>query len=314
MEPHFRKRPTRPKSALIISTGIVLLLTFLLVVLLFFLFSSLAPLLTGKCVAVVELDMPFTAEGAPYTLLDPGYLGSEELAVLIESINERDDVGAVVFVVNSPGGSVVATREVYNAVHELEKPKVAYFREIAASGAYYVASGTDYIISDPDALTGSIGVVATSAEMSGLLEKIGVNVTTITSGRHKDIGSPYRNMTSEEEQILQALVDEVYEEFRAVVVENRRGRLNMALFDEVTDGRILSGRQAAKVGLVDKIGTKKDAIMKAADLANMSYETYNDIRVCPVSTSVADNPALLSAESFLSILQAKSGVPELSYK
>ncbi len=306
---HSRKN----KSSLILGTGLLLAIVFLAVVVLFFIFSAFSTSLVGQCVAVVDISTPLTVEGMPTTIFDNGYLGSEELAEAIEGVNDRDDVGAVVFVFNSPGGSVVATREIYNAVDELDKPSVSYFREVAASGAYYVASGTDYIISDPDALTGSIGVIATVTSMSGLFEKLGVNVTAITSGKHKDIGSSFRNMTIEEQQIMQALVDEIYEEFKGVVMTNRKGKLNMGLFNNITDGRILSGRQAEKAGLVDEIGTKKDAIMKAAELANISYTEYDDIRVCYVDTMPTEG-GLFSAESMLKNLGVASQVPKVSYQ
>jgi len=314
MANRFGRAPAKPQSAVIISTGLALVLAFILLIALFFIFVSIAPSITGQCVAVVDIDTELTVEGVPPSLFVQGYLGSEELATVIEGIDDRPDVGGVVFVVNSPGGSVVATHEVYDAVEGLDKPKVAYFREVAASGGYYVASGTDYIITDPDALTGSIGVIATSIEMSGLLEELGVNVTTVTSGKHKDIGSPFRNMTDEERQILQGIVNEVDNEVRNIVVENRKDTLDMKEFDKVSDGRILSGRQAVKVGLADETGSKKDAIMKAADLAGIEYETYDDIRVCPISTSAADNAALMNAESILRIFMGKDGQTELRYQ
>jgi protease-4 len=273
----------------------------------------LSPSLLGKCVAVMDVDVPLSIEGSPASLFDSGYPGSEEYAAQIDGINKRDDVGAVVIVFNSPGGSVVATREVYDAVKRLDKPSVSYFREVAASGAYYVASGTDYIVSDPDALTGSIGVIATVVEMQGLLQMLGVNVTAIKSGQYKDIGSSYRNMTDEEHAIFQALIDEIYQEFRGVVLENRGDRLDMRQFDNITDGRILSGRQAYRVGLVDQIGTKKDAIKKAADLANISYSSEDEIRICPVQGTASDG-GLFGAESLIRKLQAGPSAPSLSYR
>src|SRR4030095_11486132 len=277
MEPEIRRRPARANSGLLVGTGLVLVLIFILVVALFFILSSLGPSLVGKCVAVMNIDTPLTVQGpAPSIFGGSGEPGSEELAGTIESLNRRDDVGAVVIVFNSPGGSVVATREVYSAVKSLNKPTVSYFREVAASGAYYVASGTDYIVSDPDAITGSIGVIATFTELSGLLEKVGVNVPAIKSAQHKDIGSEFRAMTPEEKSILQGLIDEVYSEFRGIVLENRGKKLDMSKFDNITDGRILSGRQAQKVGLVDQLGSKKDAIMKAAELAGIQANSVDD--------------------------------------
>jgi protease-4 len=314
MQTEIHKRPARPNAGLLIGTALALGLVFIFIVALFFILSSFTPALLGQCVAVVDIDMPLSVEGSPPSLFGgEGYPGSEELAATIESLNGRDDVGAVVFVFNSGGGSVVATREIYQSVKELNKPKVSYFREVAASGAYYVASGTDYIISDPDAITGSIGVISTFTDMQGLFEKVGINVTAIKSGPHKDIGSPYRNMSDEEFAIMQGIVDEVYGEFRGVVLENRGKKLNMNSFSNVSDGRILSGRQAFKAGLVDELGGKKDAIRKAADMANLTYNDVRDIRICPIQMGTADS-GLFSMSGFIRQLQAVSGSPSLSFK
>jgi protease IV len=314
MQTELRKHPARPNAGLLIGTALALGLVFILVVALFFILSSFTPALLGQCVAVVDIDMPLSVEGSPPSLLGgTGYPGSEELAATIGSLNKRDDVGAVVFVFNSGGGSVVATREIYQSVKELDKPKVSYFREVAASGAYYVASGTDYIVSDPDAITGSIGVISTFTDMQGLFEKVGINVTAIKSGPHKDIGSPYRNMSGEEFAIMQGIVDEVYGEFRGVVLENRGKKLNMNVFNNVSDGRILSGRQAFKAGLVDELGGKKDAIRKAADLANIPYGDVSEIRICPIQTGATDS-GLFGMSGFIRQLQAASGSPSLAFK
>lgn len=313
MQTEIKRRPARPDAGLLLGTVLALAFVFFLVIALFFVLSSFTPALMGQCVAVVDVDMPLTIEGADPSLFGGyGYPGSEELAETVEALNDRADVGAVLFVFNSGGGSVVATREVYESVKNLEKPKVSYFREVAASGAYYVASGTDYIVSDPDALTGSIGVVTTVTSMEGLFEKLGINATSITSGQYKDIGSPYRNMTYEERAIFQGIVDEIYSEFRGIVLENRGERLNMALFNNVSDGRIMTGRQAYKVGLVDELGNKKAAIRKAADLANISYETTGDIRICPIQTSVSE-PGLFGMDGFIRSLQAASLGPSVSF-
>ena len=304
-------RPANPKNRLILGTGLLLIAVFLAIVALFFVFSAFSTSLVGQCVAVVDINVPLTIEGVPPSLFDEGMPSSEDYANVIHGLNERDDVGAVVFVFNSPGGSVVATREIYDAVKELDKPSVSYFREVAASGAYYVASGTDYIVSDPNAITGSIGAIATVASMSGLLEKLGVNVTSITSGPHKDIGSSFRNVTEEERVILQDLIDEVYQEFRTVVIENRRAALDVDRFNEVADGRILSGRQAKEAGLVDQLGSKKDAIMKAAELAGIQAESVDDVRVCKVSIGAAQG-GLFSMETLARSFETPT--TSISYK
>ncbi len=223
----------------------------------------------GKKIAVINIDGPLTTESTPPSLFEEGRPGSEDIAETIRSLNKRDDIAAVVLVINSPGGSVVASREIYEALKELKKPKVAYIREIGTSGAYYVACGTDYIIADPDALTGSIGVIAVFPEVYGLFDKLGINMTVIKSGELKDIGASYRPMTPKEKQILEGVVKEIFNEFKNVVIQNRKGKLNMEKFNEILDARVVTGRQAEKIGLIDSVGTKEDAIKKAAELAGI---------------------------------------------
>jgi len=189
---------------------------FVVLIAVFYVFSLMMPTVTGKCVALVDVNYPLTVSGVPMTLFSDGYPGSEQLAYTIRDLNDREDVGAVVFVINSGGGSVVASGEVYDEVVSMDKPSVSYIKEIGASGAYLIASGTDYIISDPNAITGSLGVITTVTSMQGLFDKIGISGTNIVSGEHKDMGSAYRNLTSEEEEILSALVMEVFEDFKRI--------------------------------------------------------------------------------------------------
>lgn len=224
------------------------------------------------CVGLIKVEGELTTDGGGGGIFAPGVLSSDDYAALIEEAGKRGEVKAVLVEINSPGGSVVASREIYESVKELKKPKVAYFREMAASGGYYAAAGTDYIISDPDAITGSIGARATFVDMSGLFEKIGYNQTVVKSGKHKDMGDPGRPMTGEEINITQGIVNEVFAEFVRAVEEGRGGRLNRSRFSEVLDARIMTGRQAKEVGLVDEVGNRKAALRKAAALANMSYE------------------------------------------
>lgn len=288
-------------KSLLLGTVLFLVIGFIALIVLFIGFTALVPSFMGPCVAVVNIDTEIMAQGTPDSLFAEGLPGSEDYAAIFRSLDAREDVGAVVIVFNSPGGSVVATREIYEPVNEMQKPTVSYFREVAASGAYYIASGTDYIISDPNAITGSIGVIATFADMSGLLDQLGINVTAITSGPHKDIGSPTREMTEEEYNITKALVEEIFAEFKQVVVDGRGKKLDQNLFTQALDGRILTGRQAKKIGLVDEIGNKRDAIQKAADLANIPYGTFADIRVCNIETH-GDGAKLISAETLFQLL------------
>ncbi len=266
--------------------GVMLLGIAFLVFLAVLVFSSLSMHLSGKCIAIVEIKDEITTQGTPNTLFVPGVPGSEEISTAIEQINSRDDVGAVLFVIDSPGGSVVASHEIYQAIKNLKKPKVAYFREIATSGAYYISAGTDYIISEPNTLTGNIGALMFLSDMSGLFEKIGYNLTVIKSGEMKDIGSPSRHLTEKEQTVLQTLINEIFLEFKTIIIENRGSRLNKEKFAEVLDGRIVSGRQAKEIGLVDALGNKKDAIKKATELADI---TDKEPTICEIDVSGRSN-------------------------
>lgn len=254
---------------------LILLFGFLIFFLILLTFSGS---LGEKCVAVINIEDELTTYSEEPSLFFSGIVGSEDIAREIENLNKRDDVAAVVFVINSPGGSVVASREIHRAISNLKKPKVAYFREVAASGGYYIATATDYIISEPYALTGSIGVIFTVIEMSELFKKVGINITEITSGDAKAIGFS-KPLTEKERMILKSLIDEVFEDFKSAINEGRRGKLNYAKFNEVLDGRILTGKQAKEIGLVDELGSKRDAIKKAASLANLPSD---DVKICNI--------------------------------
>ncbi|MDE1798153.1 MAG: signal peptide peptidase SppA [Candidatus Micrarchaeota archaeon] len=258
-------RPVHPGWWVLLGAGLVLLLAGL--------WSLLgaggadAGRLGKGCVGVMSIDGEIVASDSPDTLLSAGQVGSETIAQEISDAGSRSDVKALVVVVNSPGGSVVASREIYQALSDVKKPKVAYFREVAASGGYYLSQGADYIVSDPDALTGSIGAEATFTDLSGLFGKLGVNQSEIKSGEFKDIGIPSRPMTNEEKALMQGVVDQIFGEFRDTVNASRGKRLNQTAFAQVLDARILTGKQAYAIGLVDQLGTKQDAIDQAARMA-----------------------------------------------
>lgn len=227
---------------------------------------------SGGCIGLVSVNGEIVTQDSPDSLLASGQAGSETISQAIEKANNRSDVKALVLVVDSPGGSVVASHEIYDALREVKKPKVAYFREMAASGGYYVAMGTDYIVADPDTLTGSIGVRASFLDLSGLLFKLGVNETSVQSGEVKDIGSPFRPMTDNEKALMMALINETFMEFRNVVLAGRGSRLDKTAFEHVLDARVLSGRQAKAIGMVDELGTKKRAVEKAGQMAGEKEE------------------------------------------
>jgi protease-4 len=207
-------------------------------------------------------------------------------------------VKAIVVRVNSPGGSVVASDEIYRALVEFDRPVVVWMDEIAASGGYYIACGGDHVFAHPDTLTGSIGVISQFLNVEELLDEIGVDVVVITSGPRKDIGSPFREMTEEEQALWEGITDEIYEGFVEVVAQARD--LPLDKVRELADGSIYTGRQAQKLGLVDDVGTLDDAIAKAAELGGIEGE--------PRVIELRPTPSLL--DLFYGI-QARSAMPTL---
>jgi len=286
------------KQRFVIGITVFLIIVGVLLLIGFFVVNQLTSVLGSKCVAEIDIDYPITVEGTPETVFASGYPSSDEVATKIRELNDRDDVASVLVVYNSGGGSTVASKEIYDAMKDLKKPKVAYFRETAASGAYYIATASDYIISEPYALTGNIGVIGTVVSMDGLFEKIGINATSFTSGEHKDIGSPFREMTPEEKQIMQNIVNEIFQDFKRVVLENRKGKINLARSEEIFDGRIFTGKQAKEVGLVDEIGNKRTAILKAAEYGGIKAKKPEDVRICKIEIRQQSNP-LFGMQTFI---------------
>ena len=280
-----------------------------LAVILFYAISPSSPL--EGCVGVVEISGPIVSQDIPSSLFSNSVIGSDTLSSEIADADKRNDVKSVLVLIDSPGGSVVASRQIYDALHNLSKPTVSYINELGASGGYYAAVGTGYIVANPDAIVGSIGARATFTDLSGLFEKLGYNETEIKSGAMKDIGSPARPMTPEEQSVLQGIVNESFSEFRDAVAQSRGNRLNGPLFQLSLDARIMSGRQALKVGLVDANGDRKAAIKKAAQLGNM---TSGDPALCELSSTAGQRGLFSSLSSqYIDFLVKSMGAPRLSY-
>lgn len=194
---------------------------------------------------------------------------SGEIVEQIQNFAEDQRIRAVVLRINSPGGGVAPSQEVYQAVLELKKKKkvVVSMGSVAASGGYLIAVAADRILANPGTITGSISAVMHYANVEELMKKIGVSSSVIKSGKFKDIGSPVRKMTDEESILLQALVDDIYDQFVQVIAINRK--IPLQNIREMADGRVFSGRQAKERGLVDELGGLQDAVLLAGRLAGM---------------------------------------------
>jgi len=192
----------------------------------------------------------------------------------LKQYSENPLVKAIVLRIDSPGGGVVPSQEIHDAVKRVKnksnKAVIASMGTVAASGGYYIAAATDRIIANPGTLTGSIGVIMEMANFEGLMKKVGVEGVVIKSGRFKDVGSPLRKMSDEERKLLQSVMDDVHHQFIQAVADGRS--LEVSDVEPLADGRIYTGRQAKDARLVDELGDLDDAIHIAADIAGMEGE------------------------------------------
>ncbi len=213
----------------------------------------------GSRVAIIELNGIITS--------------SDRIVRQFKKYQKDASVKSVVFRINSPGGGIAASQEIYEHVKRVRdsgKPVVASMGSVAASGGYYVALGAQSIMANPGTTTGSIGVIAEIPNFSRLLDKLGISFTIIKSGKFKDTGSPYRNIRAEEYEYLQEWIDNGYEQFVDIVSKERK--LSIEKVREVADGRVFTGEQALNLSLIDTLGTFDDAINLAAKLGGISGE------------------------------------------
>ncbi len=186
---------------------------------------------------------------------------SRDIIKQITKYKEDSSIKGIVLNINSPGGGVAPSQEIYEEIlklHDKNKKVVASMSSLAASGGYYIACASDKIVANPGTITGSIGVIMTFSNIEELMKKVGMKTEVIKSGKYKDIGSPVRSITDEERDILQGVIDDVYDQFIEAVAKSRN--MESERVKELADGRIFSGRQAKEIGLVDELGNLQDAI------------------------------------------------------
>lgn len=230
------------------------------------------PVLSRQSVAVVDVMGVITSSGA----LSDGTVSASALIEVLKKYGDDNSVKALVLRIDSPGGTVVAAQEVYNAVTRLreEKNKVVFasMADIAASGGYYIACAADRIYANEGTITGSIGVIMEFPNIEGLLRKVGVKTTTIKSGEFKDTGSAFRQMSEKEMRVLQELIDNVYDQFVQAVQQGRG--MSEGEVRSLADGRIYTGRQARELGLVDELGDLEIAVRDAAEAAGIEGKPH----------------------------------------
>ncbi len=199
-------------------------------------------------------------------------LNSEDIVKQIKKYAKSSGVKAIVFYVDSPGGGVSASEEIFQELKKAreKKPVIVSMGSVAASGGYYVSLGGSKIVANPGTITGSIGVIAQFPNFRKLLDKIGIDFEVIKSGKFKDSGNPYRGLTEEEKKYFQNVINDVFEQFVNHVAEERKMKREDVL--KIADGRIFTGKQAFELGLVDTLGTLEDAIKIAKNMAGIKGE------------------------------------------
>jgi protease-4 len=214
----------------------------------------------GEKVAIVRVEGPIVSSGRVI----------EEL----RDYAKDPSVKAVVLRVESPGGAVAPSQEIYEEVKKLreKKPVIVSMGSVAASGGYYISAPATRIYANPGTITGSIGVIMEIPNVKELMDRIGVRTEVIKSGKHKDLASAFRGVGKEERKILQSVLDEVHGQFIRAVSEGRE--LDIEKVRKIADGRIFTGSQAVKLGLVDDIGNMEDAVRAAADLGGIKGEPH----------------------------------------
>jgi len=210
----------------------------------------------GEKIAVIELKEEI--------------ISSEEIVRQFKKYRENKSIRAIVFRVESPGGGVAASQEIYEEVKKTRdagRPIVVSMGSVAASGGYYVSCAATRIVANPGTLTGSIGVISHFLNFEPLMKKIGVEETTMKTGKFKDIGSPFRKTTEEDKRYFHMVLSDVYDQFVDAIVEERGLEREQVL--KYADGRVFTGRQAMEYGFVDTLGTMEDAVSIAAELGGV---------------------------------------------
>lgn len=255
-------------------------------------------LIKDKKVALIKLDG---------IIMDSGnYPMAKNIIKALKEVEERE-FKVLVLRINSPGGTVGASQEIYSAIERLKSKGtkvVASYGEVSASGGVYVGCAADKIVSNSGTITGSIGVIIGSSNFKKLYEKIGIASEVVKSGPYKDILSTHRSLTEEERQLLQEMIDDTYEQFVEIVAKGRN--LEPDKVKEFADGRIFTGNQALNHGMVDKIGSLKDAIYYAAELVGIEGEP-KVVNLSHKKSMV--NQILSSKMQHVEMISKYSGVP-----
>jgi protease IV len=227
-------------------------------------------------IAVIEIEGPIFGSGGT-SYLGSSSVSSESVVKFIYQAEENPRIEAILFIINSPGGSAVASDEIADAVKLTNKPTVAMIREVGASGGYWVASATDHVIANRMSITGSIGVISSYLEFSDMMDKYGVSYQRLVAGDKKDLGVPFQKLSHQNEAILQTKLDKIHDYFIDAIAENRQ----MAREDivKVATGEFYLGIEAKELGLIDELGgadTVEDYLKTEQGIEEFEYVFYEE--------------------------------------
>jgi protease-4 len=226
----------------------------------------------------VLLKMVGPSSGLPFgekigvVSVEGAILDSQTVLSQLVRFKEDNDISAVIVRINSPGGAVAPSQEIFREIRKTSQTKkvVASLGSVAASGGYYVAAAADRIVANPGTITGSIGVIVEFIQIQELLNKIGVGFEVLKSGEFKDMGSPHRKLTPQDKAVIQDLIGDIQGQFVEAVAEGRG--LPVEKVREIADGRVFSGEKAMELGLVDELGNFQDAVDVTKEMAGIRGE------------------------------------------
>ncbi len=281
--------------AIIITLVVVFGVVFLVFPILFAIFGSDASF--GN-VALIPIEGPITVGGQ--RTLGESSVSSTSTVQFIKEAEENPTIEAIVLSINSPGGSAVASDEIAQALKHTTKPTIALIREVGASGGYWIASATDHIIANRMSITGSIGVISSYLEFSGLMKEYGVGYERLVSGKFKDVGTPFKKLDASEKALLQGKIDTIHDYFVDEIAQNRN--LEKDLVAKLATGEFFLGSEALEYGLVDELGnedTVKEYLIQQHNLSGVDFVVYQQEETFwDILTSVFENFSFKIGEGF----------------
>ncbi len=223
-------------------------------------------------IAIIPIAGVITSTRDPEGFLSPGVADSKRIVKWIEKAEENENIKAIVFEINSPGGSPVATDEISQAIKKSKKPTVSIIRETGTSGAFWVATSADTVFANRMSLTGSIGVLASRLEFAGLLKNYNITYRRLVAGKYKDAGSRFKEMTNEEEALFQKTIDQIHEYFIEEIANNRG--LDKKFIREIAHGFVFLGSEAEQLGLIDFLGGRDEVVAFLEKEIGIEAEIY----------------------------------------